>query len=102
MNVIEIFLPLQQNDGSPQPPACFREVRNVLIKEFSGLTAYTRAPAEGLWEREAGAVDRDSLIILEVVADSIERAWWKAFRERLERLFQQQSILIRAVPIERL
>ena len=69
MHVIEIFLPLQRNDGSPQPRELFGKVRKELIEKFGGLTAYSRAPAEGLWERDEGSVDKDAIVIFEVMAE---------------------------------
>jgi hypothetical protein len=47
-------------------------------------------------------VDRDSIVIFEVMADELDRQWWKAFRAMLERLFDQEEILIRASAVDRL
>ena len=102
MHVIEIFLPLKRNDGSDQPLNLFAEVREELVERFGGLTAFSRAPAEGLWEDEEGHVDRDRIVIFEVLADALDRAWWAGFRSRLERRFAQEEILIRASAVERL
>jgi hypothetical protein len=102
VHVIEIFLPLQRNDGSPQPSAVFSEVRAELVERFGGLTAFTRAPAEGLWEADAGAVERDQIVIFEVVADALERDWWRDYRLLLERRFEQEAVLVRAHAVERL
>ena|SRR5690349_9925267 len=102
MHVIEIFLPLRRNDGSPQPAELFGQVRAELVERFGGLTAYSRAPAEGLWEREEGSVDRDAIVIFEVMADALDRGWWGEFRSRLEHQFEQDAILIRSAEVERL
>jgi len=102
MYVIQIFLPLKRNDGGDQPRALFGEVRRELVERFGGLTAFSRAPAEGLWEDGDGAVERDSIVIFEVMAEALDRAWWDAFRERLEECFAQEEILLRASAVERL
>jgi hypothetical protein len=102
MHVIEIFLPLKRNDGSDQPRRLFAQVRELLLERFGGLTAFSRAPAEGLWEDADGDVDRDQIVIFEVVADELDRGWWTDFRGRLVQDFQQDEILIRASPAERL
>ena len=102
MHVVEIFLPLKRKDGSPQPDGLFGKVRAELVERFGGLTAFTRAPAEGLWEDEDGEVERDSIVIFEVVADNLDRGWWSSFRERLEKQFDQDEVLIRASAVERL
>jgi hypothetical protein len=102
MHVVEIFLPLRRNDGSRQPRERFGKVRRTLIDCFGGLTAFTRAPAEGLWESDDGDVDRDSIVIFEVMADALDRGWWAAYRAELERLFEQDEIVIRASSVDRL
>jgi hypothetical protein len=102
MHVVEIFLPLRRNDGSQQPRERFGKVRRTLIDRFGGLTAFTRAPAEGLWESDDGDVDRDSIVIFEVMADALDRDWWQDYRAELERLFEQDEIVIRANSVERL
>jgi len=102
MHVIEIFLPLKRNDGSEQPRSLFAAVRKELVERFGGLTAFSRAPAEGLWEDHEGRVEGDQIVIFEVVADEVDRAWWSGFRARLERDFAQDEVLIRAAPSERL
>lgn len=102
MHVIEIFLPLKRNDGSDQPRTLFTDVREELVERFGGLTAFSRAPAEGLWEDDEGEVDRDQIVIFEVVADELDRPWWTDFRRRLEQDFAQDEILIRTSPAERL
>jgi hypothetical protein len=102
MYQVEIFLPLTRNDGSPQPRAQFSEVRRTLVERFGGLTAYSRAPAEGLWKREEGSVDKDAIVIFEVMAESLDRVWWKDFRGRLERMFDQEEVVIRSSEVERL
>ena len=102
MHVVEIFLPLRRNDGSEQPRERFGKVRRTLIDRFGGLTAFTRAPAEGLWESDDGDVDRDSIVIFEVMAAALDRGWWSAYRADLERLFEQDEIVIRASSVDRL
>jgi hypothetical protein len=102
MHVVEIFLPLRRNDGSQQPRERFGKVRRTLIDRFGGLTAFTRAPAEGLWESDDGDVDRDSIVIFEVMADALDRDLWQDYRAELERLFEQDEIVIRANSVERL
>jgi hypothetical protein len=80
----------------------FAKVRKELVERFGGLTAFSRAPAEGLWEVEDGRIDRDQIIIFEVLVDVLDRGWWDEFRTRLEQMFDQEEILIRASAVERL
>jgi hypothetical protein len=99
VTLIEILLPLRDSAGRPQPPKAFADLRQLLTERFGGLTAFTRSPAEGLWAAEKG-VERDDIVVLEVMADYLDRTWWSALRQRLEARFQQQSIVIRAHQIE--
>jgi len=94
MHLIEILLPLFDNDGSHQPAATFAEVRRELVEKFGGLTAFTRSPAEGLWEEE-GEVSRDQIVIFEVMAEEVEREWWANYRRQLETRFGQEVIIVR-------
>ena len=102
MFVVEIFLPLKRRDGSPQPGGHFAGLRAELLERFGGLTAFTRAPAVGLWEDDDEHVERDEIVIFEVMAEELERGWWRDLRDRLERDFGQDEILIRASAAERL
>ena len=101
MHVVEIFLPLTRADGSDQPRALFAALREELVERFGGLTAFTRAPAEGLWD-DGDRVERDRIVIFEVIAAELDRAWWSALKARLERDLGQDELLIRASAAERL
>ena len=43
MHLIEIFLPLNSNDGTPQPAELLHTVREEMIERFGGVTAFTRS-----------------------------------------------------------
>lgn len=99
MFLVQVLLPLNRNDGTRQPPALFTEVRDELVARFGGLTAYARAPALGLWNGEGERTERDDVVIVEVMSERIDHAWWAGFRQRLERRFEQESVVVRALPI---
>lgn len=99
MHLIQIILPLYDNDGRSLPRELFAQVREHLVGRFGGVTAFTRAPAEGLW-RDGGQVQRDDVLLYEVMAGALERPWWAAYRRELETKFRQQEIVIRAHLIE--
>jgi hypothetical protein len=67
-----------------------------LSERFDGLTAYTRAPATGVWKKHTGRTSRDDIIIYEVMCPRLQRKWWKAKRSELERIFHQDTVLIRS------
>lgn len=101
MHLVTILLPLERNDGSPQPRALFCALRSELVETFGGATFFSRAPAEGLWA-DNGKVERDSVVLVEVVADRLDRNYWAKLRKRLEAAFEQDEVLIRASAVERL
>jgi hypothetical protein len=103
IHLVQLLLPVYDNDGTPFPPATYAPPRDELTERFGGLTAYTRAPAQGLWaDDDDGPPRRDDIIVWEVMAESIDRAWWTRFREALERRFAQEELVVRAQRMERL
>jgi hypothetical protein len=101
MHVVEILLPLSDNEGKRFDRAFYAAVREELVERFGGLTAFTRSPAEGLWE-EGGGTNRDEIVVFEVMADELDRDWWGSYRESLERRFRQDEIVVRAREAQRL
>src|SRR5579884_3032862 len=102
MHVIEIFLPVRRNYGSLQPRGVLGDIRAELVEKFGGLTAYSRAPADGFWQSEEGQVEQDAIVVIEVMTEETDRQWWRDFRARLEKLLEQQAVLIRSSAVERL
>ena len=102
MYLIQLLLPLNDNDGQRLPGALFQEVREELVARFGGLTAFSQAPVEGLCQDEAERVEDDELLVYEVMTEALDRAWWADYRRQLEAAFRQREILIRAQPTERL
>ncbi|WP_407290810.1 hypothetical protein [Stutzerimonas zhaodongensis] len=100
MHLINLFLPLYDNDQRALPKALFAEVRDELVNEFGGLTAHSRAPVDGLWQEDGRRAVRDDLVIYEVMTAELDRAWWSEFRASLETRFRQEHILIRVQAVE--
>jgi hypothetical protein len=101
MHLVQLLLPLFDNAGEHFPQAPYRQVRAELTERFGGLTAFTRAPAEGLWT-DGGETSHDEIVVFEVMAERLDRAWWAAYRGELEQRFRQDVVVIRAQAIERL
>jgi hypothetical protein len=96
-NIVEIFLPLDTRTGRAIDLELIEALVKGLADRFGGATAFTREPAEGLWKR-AMAVERDRIIIVEVVVDEIDEVWWHDYRHKLETEFEQDKVLIRVTP----
>ena len=67
--------------------------RAELADRFSGLTAYLRSPAKGLWTAPDGHTEQDDVVMVEVVTDSFDRSWWRTYAATLAERFGQESKL---------
>ena len=101
-HLVQILLPVHFCDGANVPPELFSQVRAELTERFGGVTAYTRSPATGLWKRSEEDIERDQVIMIEVVVETFDRAWWAAYRTMLEERFGQEEVHARALAIERI
>ena len=103
MHLLQILLPLRDNEGRPFPRAVFAQVREELVERFGGVTAYLQAPAQGVWKDEKeGEVEQDEIVVLEVMVDPLDRDWWRRYCEDLRHRFRQDELVIRALEMERL
>lgn len=94
MKLIQLLLPLNDNDGKRFPKSVFDQIKNELADKFDGVTAFSQSPAEGLWD-DGGAVQRDQIVLYEIMTDGFEESWWKDFAKRLEIKLKQEKILLR-------
>ena len=95
MYLTQILLPLYDNHGHKLPKDKYDAVCNQLIDRFNGLTAYTRTPAKGFWQEDGQRTIHDDIIIYEVMSDQSETNWWKEYRDKLEKIFSQETVIIR-------
>ena len=102
MHLIQILLPLRDNEGEPFARADFDEVRRELADRFGGVTFYARSPAVGVWKDDDGDEARDEVVVAEVMAEREDREWWRRYRAELERRFRQEEMVVRSMPCERL
>lgn len=103
MFLVQILLPLYDNDGRALARDRYDTVFRTLTERFGGVTAFTRAPAEGAWkEPGGGGVNRDRVVVFEVMVERLDHDWWGAYRRQLEADFRQEKIVIRAVAAEEL
>src|SRR5688572_19542236 len=99
MHLVQLLLPLNNNAGKPLARELFVEVRNELVERFGGMTGYTRAPVRGLWQDNDQTV-HDDLVIYEVMVEPLDIGWWRQYRARLERRFEQSELVVRAHEIQ--
>jgi hypothetical protein len=99
MYLIQILLPLSDNDGHPYNRELFRMVAAELTDQFGGLTAHTRVPAEGLWKNGSSRTDREEIIIFDVMTEKLAKRWWTKYRRGLEKRFRQEQVIVRSQEI---
>ena len=102
MHLVQLLLPVFDNEGIHQPVALFRHVSEELTERFGGLTAFTRAPAEGRWKTDSTDTTHDEITVFEVMTERLDRTWWRDYRRTLETRFRQDEVVIRAQEIEKL
>ena len=99
MVLIQVLLPVT---GSADDTAgeLIRQTRRELTERFDGLTAYVRSPASGWWKAPDGRTDQDDVVMVEVVTDTFDRAWWRSYSAARAARFGQERIHLRAMPVE--
>ncbi|XKM43604.1 hypothetical protein A4U53_039290 (plasmid) [Rhizobium ruizarguesonis] len=66
----------------------------------SAVTLYVYSPAEGPWCNDS-EIQRDRIVVAELMAADLDRAWWSSYRRKPEARFRQE-IVIRVIEIERI
>jgi len=97
MYLVQILLPLYDNKGHAFDAGEYVRLRSELADRFGGVTAYTRAPARGVWKDDSGETTRDDIVIFEVMTADLDQPWWTAFRKQLEARFRQDTLIVRAL-----
>ncbi len=96
--LVQLFLPLYDNEGIAFPEKYFLKVRKELTKVFGGTTFYFRSPVSGTWKQE-NKVIKDELLVAEVLANEKTSAFLYQYKARLEKRFKQDTILMRFMDI---
>lgn len=102
MYLIQLLMPLYDNQGRRLPAALHAVTRDELVARFGGLTAYARAPADGMWQEDDRDTVHDELVVYEVMSDALDTDWWQTYRRMLEQRFRQEQLVIRAQEIRML
>ena len=100
MYLIQILLPLYDNQGRPFPQHELLRVRDELSERFGGITTYMRSPARGLWKETGESTVHDDIVIFEVMTAELDRDWWQGYREQLTLAFRQALLIVRVSEIQ--
>ena len=95
MHLVQILLPVADNEGRRFPPERFEALRQELTERFGGATVFSRSPAEGFWQG-GEETSRDDIVIFEAMCDRLDEDWWRERRQALEREFRQETVVVRA------
>ena len=98
MVLIQLLLPTGTSGDSAV--TALAETRRELVDRFKGVTAYVRSPAKGLWTAPDGHTEADDVVMVEVVTDTFDRTWWRTYSATLAQRFAQDTIHVRALPVE--
>lgn len=100
MYLVQILLPLYTNERQLFPDDAFVNVRETLTERFGGVTAYQRSPALGHWKQTDVVIVRDDIVVFEVMLENLDRTWWSGYREQLRQAFEQDKLIVRALPFD--
>jgi len=102
MVLIQLLLPtvFPGEAAARDATAALADTREELAEIFEGLTAYLRSPAKGVWTAPDGRTEHDDVVMVEVVTDRFDRAWWRTYAVKLAERFRQDSIHVRALEIQ--
>jgi hypothetical protein len=101
MVLIQLLLPTNAA-AAADGLAPLAETRRELAERFNGLTAYLRSPANGSWTGPDGHTEEDDVVMVEIVTEIFDRAWWRTYAATLAARFDQERIHVRAVPVDML
>jgi hypothetical protein len=100
MYLVQILLPLYTNNRQLFPDEAYESVRETLTEQYGGVTAYQRSPALGHWKQTDLSIIRDDIVVFEVMLEELDRAWWSNYREQLRQSFEQDKLIVRALPFD--
>ena len=90
MFLIDILLPLQDERGQPFPAASYEALAQRMTERFGGVTSFARSPGKGRWKNR-GATEHDDIVVIEVMTEELDRAWWSQLRKELMREFRRKT-----------
>jgi hypothetical protein len=99
IRAIDIYLPLDYNDGRPIPESKFVALQSELLSRFGGVTSVQRQfPLQGVWQTGADTY-HDRVVIFSVMDFREETPieslrYLERLKNRLKKKFDQLEILI--------
>ena len=94
-HLIQIILPKETGGGHQSGSNGSTTYKMNLPTSLAGRPAFC-APRGRVCGKIAEGIQRDEIAVIEIMARSFDREFWRALRARLERELSQQEIVIRA------
>jgi hypothetical protein len=98
--LVQILIPLTTGEGAIEKQ-WFEALMNELTDRFGGATSFKQSPGQGHWD-SGEDIERESIVLIEVMSDRLDEAYWTELKARLEQQLTQDEILIRAIPVSQL
>ena len=100
MVLIQTLLPVSASRADGEADEPIRQTRRELVDAFGGMTAYLQTPAQGVWTSPEGERERDAVVLVEIVTERFDRAWWRQYAQTLATRFHQDVIHVRALAVD--
>ena len=100
MVLIQLLLPTRVDRGGTPVGDLLRQTHDELLERFGGITAYVQSPASGVWTSPDGHVEQDRVVMVEVLTETFDTAWWRTYAGVLRERFAQDSIHVRATDVQ--
>ena len=97
MYLVQLLLPLYDNEGHAFEASEYVRLRAELADRFGGVTAYTRAPARGVWKDDSGETTQRRYRDFRSDDDRSGSRLVDRFRKELEDRFRQDTLIVRAL-----
>jgi hypothetical protein len=94
LKLVQLLLPITDNSGKKFQKEIFADIKAELTDKFQGVTAFSQAPAEGIWKDEY-SIMKEQIILYEIMVANVDKKWWTLFTKRLEVTLKQQKIVLR-------
>lgn len=95
--LIQLFLPTTAENGKAFPGTYFHAVKQKLSKKFDSLSVYLKSPVIEHIKDDGPTLAKDTVLVYEVVSDSVETDYWSQYQQFLQKQFKQDDIVIRCL-----
>ncbi len=95
--LIQLFLPTTSENGKAFPGTYFHAVKQKLGKKFDSLSVYLKSPLIGNIKNDEPTLAKDTVLVYEVISDTVETDYWSQYQQFLQKQFKQDYIVIRCL-----